>query len=430
MQKDHETPGWMKLDNAAKIYPPAMSRKWAAMFRLSVTLSEPVDAAILNKAQEAALRRIPTFSYKLKQGMFWHYFERMRGAPDVLPDVGNPLVRINLRKNRHFMFRVRYHDNRIALEIFHALTDGTGGLTFLLTMTAEYLRIKYNDAIPFTDLILDCKQPPQKLEMEDSFLRNARKASKSRKESIAYHIKGSAALPDFLHIITGIMPVKSVSEVAKSKGCSITVLLVSLLVMAIQNIQKSCDTSERTPRPVKVSVPVNLRRFYPATKTLRNFSSYVNVGIDSALGDHTLDEIITQIKHTMGREVTEKNLNARFSANVKTEKNAAIRVMPLVLKNPVMKAAHSLQGDRYCSTTLSNLGDINLPAEMARRVTRMDFMLGASKGNATTCGCVSYGGNLYFTCTRAIKEAEMERRFFTSLIKLGIPVKIESNQRW
>ena len=32
-------PAWLKLDNAAKIYPPARSHGWAPMFRLSVTLS-------------------------------------------------------------------------------------------------------------------------------------------------------------------------------------------------------------------------------------------------------------------------------------------------------------------------------------------------------------------------------------------------------
>ncbi len=429
MQNDHSTPSWLKLDNAAKIYPPAMSRRWAAMFRLSVTLSEPVDVEILKKAQESALNRIPTFTYKLRHGVFWHYLDRIGGAPDIQQDVGNPLVRIDLHENKDFMFRVRTHDCRIALEIFHALTDGMGGLTFLLTMTAEYLRLKYGESIPFTDMILDCTDKPKPQEMEDSFLRNARDVIKSRSETSAYHIIGTAAQEDFLHIITGIMPVKAVWEIAKARGCSITVLLVSLLVLSIQDIQSNEVSHSRRLKPVKVSVPVNLRKFYP-TKTLRNFSSYINVGIDSSLGEHTLDEIINQVRHTMGREITEKNLNARFSANVKAEKNAAIRAMPLPVKVPVMKAVHLLQGDRYCSTTLSNLGDIELPKEMAKWVTRIDFMLGASKGNAQSCACISYAGNLYFTCTRVIEETDLERNFFTSLIKLGIPVKIESNQRW
>ena len=37
---------WMRLDNAAKIYPASMRRDWMAMFRLSATLVEPVDPEI------------------------------------------------------------------------------------------------------------------------------------------------------------------------------------------------------------------------------------------------------------------------------------------------------------------------------------------------------------------------------------------------
>ena len=48
---------WMRLDNAAKIYPAALNRNWSNVFRLSATLSEPVDAAILRSALEVTVRR-------------------------------------------------------------------------------------------------------------------------------------------------------------------------------------------------------------------------------------------------------------------------------------------------------------------------------------------------------------------------------------
>ncbi|MGI6238443.1 MAG: hypothetical protein ACOYI5_02320, partial [Christensenellales bacterium] len=76
-----KTPAWIKLDNAAKIYPPARTRDWTAMFRLSITLTEPIDPVALAEAQNAALKRIPTFAYRLRRGVFWYYFEHMDGAP-------------------------------------------------------------------------------------------------------------------------------------------------------------------------------------------------------------------------------------------------------------------------------------------------------------------------------------------------------------
>ena len=35
---------WMRLVNAAKIYPASMRRDWMTMFRLSATLVESVDS--------------------------------------------------------------------------------------------------------------------------------------------------------------------------------------------------------------------------------------------------------------------------------------------------------------------------------------------------------------------------------------------------
>ena len=45
-RRNRPSPGWLRLDNAAKIYPAARSRKWMALFRVSITLTEPVDDAI------------------------------------------------------------------------------------------------------------------------------------------------------------------------------------------------------------------------------------------------------------------------------------------------------------------------------------------------------------------------------------------------
>ncbi len=423
-----EIPAWMKLDNAAKIYPPARTRGWTAMFRLSITLTEPVDPDALEKAQRTALERIPTFAYRLRRGVFWYYFEHMEGAPELQKDVGNPLVRMDLNENGHFMYRVRYYGRRIAVEFFHALTDGTGGMSFLLTLAAEYLRVKYGADIPAGGPILDPGIAPQQEEMEDSFLKHARDVGASRAERPAYHARGTPEHTHFLNITTGIMPQAAVVAKAKEYGVSVTALLTALLVDSLQEIQFA-DARKRMRRlPVKVLVPVNLRRFYGA-RTLRNFASYVNVGVNSQYGRHSFVEILNAVRHTMGLEISEKTLNARMSANVNAEKNLLVRAMPLILKAPFLRLMFVLQGDRYNSTTLSNLGEVTLPEAMRGYVSRLDFLLGAPARNPVTCACVSYGGNVYLNFSRRIREPMVERAFFTALVKMGVPVKVESNRR-
>ena len=260
-----DIPAWLKLDNAAKIYPPSRTRGWAAMFRLSVTLTEPVDPVVLAQAQRSVLKRFPAFAVRLRRGLFWYYLERMEGAPILQQDVGNPLVRMDLRENGRFLYRVRYHDRRIAVEFFHALTDGTGALTFLLTLAAEYLRLKKGVRIPAGGPVLDCRDAPSPEEMEDSFLKYARGAGRSRREKPAYHISGTPDHRHFLNITTGIIPVKTVVDAAKSHGVSVTAFLTSVLILCLQQIQQNEASKKAAKLPVKVMLPVNLRRFYGST---------------------------------------------------------------------------------------------------------------------------------------------------------------------
>ena len=42
---------------------------------------------------------------------------------------------------------------------------------------------------------------------------------------------------------------------------------------------------------------------------------------------------------------------------------------------------------------------------------------------------LSYGGKTYINMIRNIRESELERRFFSRLVELGVAVEIESNRR-
>lgn len=418
---------WMKLDNAAKIYPAAKSKKWPGLFRLSMELTEDIDVDILSIGLERTLKRLPSFSQKLGCGLFWYYLEHQDNTPPVQKDSNNPCVYLDTKANKDFLFRVRYYGRRIAVEFFHVLTDGTGGMCFLKTLVAEYLTLKYDIGIPRSADIIDCNAVPIGDELEDSFLKYARHISKSRKEQSAYHISGTREEIGAINIITGIMPVHEISVKAKEYSVTVNELLTSVLIMAIYNVQQNEMSTRKRKKLIKVCVPINLRKFYPS-HTLRNFASYVNLGIDPTLGQYTLEEIIKTVKYTMGLEATEKMMNAKMSTNVSSEKNKIIRVIPLFLKNPLMKLIHYLDGDRYNSTTLSNLGMIKLPNEMVCYVDRIDFMLGAGQ-NPIACSCVSFKDTLYFNISRTIVEPLVEQNFFTLLVKMGIHIKLESNQR-
>ena len=418
--------GWIRLDNAAKIYPAAMRRSWMAMFRFSANLSEPVDPEVLQQAVISTTRRFSAFSVRLRRGFFWFYLQHTDQAPAVQPDVVNPCVVMNRKENDGFLFRVRYHDCRIAAEFFHVLTDGTGGLIYLKTVVAEYLRLKYGAVIPRGNGILDCGTPHRPEELEDAFLRYAKRETLPRAEQAAYHVQGTDEPPEVIHVITGMCPVDKLREQARSYGASVTEYLTAVLLATLDEMQRRTVRRVKKLRPVKVCVPVNLRSFFPS-ETVRNFALYVNPGIDPRLGHYTMEEL-TQIVHCqMTLEATEKNLCARFSQNVRTEQSLALRLVPLSVKNLVMRLAFHQVGDRITSTCLSNLGLVRLPAEMGRYVTRMDMMLGPLSENRVVLAAISYGGMAQLTFTSTIQETALPRGFFRTLVRQGVPVKVESN---
>ena len=423
-----ESGRWMRLDNAAKIYPAASSRRWHALFRLSATLTEPVDPHVLLQAQRRMVRRFPSFYVRLRRGMFWYYLEGVDECAAVEPDGESPCMPLQRREKRGLRLRVRYRGNRIAVEFFHAITDGTGGLCFLKTLVAEYLSLRYGVAIPRGDGVLDCDEPPHGAELDDSFLANAGDIAIDRTEANAYHLSGDLEPDGFIHLTTACVPLAAVTARAKAFGVSLTAYLTALLIDAACQLQQEDGTARRRRRPVKICVPVNLRRFFPS-ETLRNFSSYVNPGVETRLGTYTLEEIVQAVHHYMGTEATAKRLGAKFTANVSSERNAALRLAPLFLKNVAMKCAFLMVGDRKTTTILSNLGLVTLPDAMAAHVSRMEFVLGPLSRNSVACAALSYGDTLCLNLTSTLREPALERAFLTRLVRQGVPVRVESNQR-
>ena len=418
---------WVRLDNAAKIYPAASSRKWSAIFRFSADFTEDVDPLLLQRALERMEPRFPVFFMRLRRGLFWYYLEQSDGCPRVQPEGPYPCAPLLPRSNQGFSFRVLYYHNRVAVEFFHVIADGTGGLCFLKTLAAEYLTLRYGADIPRDGAILCCGDAPCEAEMEDSFLRYAGNVAVSRAESSAYHMDGTRE-EDFVHLTTGSMPADAVCAKAKELGVSVNTFLVAVMLDALLEIQAAEGVPRRFRRPVKVCVPVNLRRLFPSA-TLRNFSSFLNPGVDPRLETYTLGEIAKAVYHYMGANASRQQLGARFSSNVISEKSPVLRLTPLFLKDLALKIAFISFGDTKSSTTISNIGVVELPEAMRRYVLRMDMVLGPLNINPACCAVLTYGGTLRFNIVRVIREPALERAFFTRLVQLGIPVEIESNQK-
>ena len=419
---------WMKLDNAAKIYPAAKRRNWNNFFRISATLTEPVDVAVLRSALDVTARRFPSIAVRLRRGVFWYYLEQIPKVPAIQEEKSCPLAHAPFHQVRQCAFRVLVYHNRFAVEFFHALTDGTGALIFVKTLLAEYLSQKYGLTVPAVDGVLGRLEEPGDEELEDSFLRYAGDVKASRKESTAWHLSGTPEQDGFKNLVTLMVPAPELKACAKRYGVSVTELLCAAMMQAIAQLQAEKVPQRRLRKPVKVLLPVNLRNLFPS-RTLRNFASYITPEIDPRMGDYTFEEICAAVHHRMGLENNPQTMRAKFAANVASEKSPVLRVMPLFIKNLAMKAVFDTVGECKSCLCLSNLGVVRLPEVMAPYVARMDFIIGVQAKAPHNCGVLTWNDTVYINCIRSIREPELELHFYRVLHQLGLPVKVESNQR-
>lgn len=419
---------WMRLDNAAKIYPAARNENWTNVFRLSATLKENIDREVLQSALDVTVRRFPSIAVRIRRGIFWYYLEEIAHAPEVCEEKPYPLVRMPFDDIRKCAFRVIAYKKRIAVEFFHALTDGNGGLVFLKTLVAEYISQKYGIDIPAEHGVLDRLEAPKENELCDDFPKHAGKVIKSRRDTNSYRIFGEYEPDGFCHNTAFSIKASSLVEKAHEYGVTVTAFLAAALIKAGVNLQNEEIHKLKHRKPVKVLVPCDLRRVY-GSETLRNFALYATPGIDPRLGEYTVREIAKIVYRQMCLEITPKNMSAVIKTNVKDEENLILKLTPLFLKNIVMKAVFTMCGEKKSMLTVSNLGVIKLPEVMKEYIERFDFVLSVQSKAPYNVGVITYGETAYLNIIRNIKEPRLESSLYAVLREEGISVKVESNQR-
>lgn len=418
----HKQSFWYKLDNAAKIFPGQNSGRWSNIFRVSMALEKKVDPIVLEKALEDVMDRFPCFAVRMRRGFFWYYLEKNHNkAPDVLPDIKNPLYRVRWKENKRFLFRVYYYENKISVDFYHSLTDGYGASLFLSTLVAQYLRLK-GEVIPAQKAVLSLEEEASEEELEDSFGKYGNSRGKpQRRGKFVYHARGTRMPVHTFNLTTGIMPADSVVALAKSFGVTVTELFAAILLDILYKKQKSEE------RRQNVQIPVNLRKAFKST-SLRNFTMCYDVRIDPNLGEYTFEEILKQTSLYLRYINNAKELNAMMTQNLKLERSLLLRAMPLAIKKIGVAISFILTGERRTSTLLTNLGVIDLPEEMYEHIKHAYFLPAPGLLNGARIGVGTCNNVMTVTFANIYRESDIEREFFTRLVKMGVHIKIESNR--
>ncbi len=409
---------WYPLDAAAKVYPLSMSHKQMAVFRLSAYLDEDVAPELLQMALTFTIKRFPFFATTIKNGVFWHYIDAAKRRFPVEPESTVPCADINVSLTGSKSFRVLYYKNRVSCEFFHILTDGTGGMIFLKSLTAEYLRLR-GEAVPAEKGVLDIDGLPDAAESADDFSKcvSGRKSSGFvDKPAIQMGGKLSAVKP--CQVIHFDMDAGALHQAARERGASVTALVTAMMFICCK------AATDRQHGTVHIQVPVNMRNYFPS-KTLRNFSLYANVHLDLE-EMHSLDAILPEVTRQLKEGVAFDKMQEMMNGAVKLVRS--VKLVPLFIKCPVARVVYGFLGDRAFTTTLSNLGVVELPQEMARHVKKMDFVLGTVALARAACSMVTVNGVATLSVAKLTRDPSFEERMYALLRELGLEVKVSGSE--
>ena len=409
---------WYALDNAAKIYPISMKHGQMAMFRISVNLKHPVVPELLQMALTFTIKRFPTFATTVKKGFFWHYLDTTKRRYFIAPESDIPCMPLKISRSSSQTFRVLYYKNRVSVECFHILTDGAGGMVFTKTLVAEYLKLMGAEPAHGDEGILNINDSPSQDEATNEFHHTEKTENISgfiNKPAVQMSGKLSKIKP--CRILHFKMDSESLKQAANNRNTTITAYILALMFAAGKFATDEFEGNMR------IQVPVNMRKYYPSV-TLRNFSMYC--GVDLPLSEISdLDTIIPNITHQLEQKASKQCMSEMINS---TERMVgAVRYVPLFIKTPAARIIYGYLSDRIFSTTLSNVGIINMPPGLEEHIDSIDCVLGSAQTNRASCAMATYGNTASLSITKNTADPTFEEELFRLLKSDGVTLVVEGS---
>ena len=410
---------WYHLDNAAKIVPATAGGSDSRVFRVVCELKEEVDPAVLQAALDRTMEDFPHFRCILRRGLFWYYLDLSDIRPQVMPDRLPACEPLYTAGRKSLLFRVTYFRRRVNLEVFHALADGTGGFQFMRALVVRYLVLRHGLPLP-----VDFMPAASALESaDDAFAHFYQKTDIGRNlkkitTGYAYRIRGLRDDQDRSHLLEAVVSAKGFIDIAHRYGVTAGELSVSLFIGAVLDGMARRDLR----RPVVVSVPINLRQYFPS-ETTRNFFGVINVEYNAAQDGGSFESILSRVKASFDEQLTKENIDALMNSYAALEHNVIVRLTPLALKGFVIRRFYK-RSRKGMTCTVSNLGRVPFPADLAKYVDR--FVGYMASQDIQVC-VASFGDRMVFGAASGFVRHTTMMYFVRRLTALGLSAEIATN---
>ncbi|WP_449281824.1 alcohol acetyltransferase [Leucobacter sp.] len=443
---------WVRLDNASNIFLAARSDADPKVFRVSAEMDHDVDPELLQRALDTTYDRYPLYRAVLRRGVFWYYLQDSDLRPLVAAEQQHTCAPIYQADRRTLLFRVLHHRRRVILEIFHALSDGTGALWFLTDLVNTYTRLRYpgpgeHPAEPSHELAADSfghyfrrrgrRSGPQRddPEAEAAFSREAAPAALTVEHSArsasappgeprrrglhaarrVHRVAGTRTPDNRTRVVELTMPVGDVLALARAEGATLTMYLTALFFESVR-LSSGGLGGHRT---LAASVPVNLRQFFPSTSA-RNFFATIRVEHRYGEGPDDLGSICRGLESQFRPKAAPEALERKLRRFIRFERTPVLRVVPRPLKDLILDLINR-GANRGLTVAVSNLGRVVLPEPAESRVGRMLFHVSAVRPQFCA---MSHAGLLTVSFTSPFVETGHVREFARLLTARGVDVTV------
>ena len=410
---------WYKLDNVAKLFPSSARGGDTRVFRLMCELNEPVDGRTLQEALDAVIADFPHLKCVLRKGLFWYYLDYRDIRAIVSNENLNACSALYYGGRKNLLFRVNFFGNRINLEMFHVLADGTGAFIFFKALITKYLSLRHNFLI--TDAVTETASAyGMGSDAFDRFYEPKKFKRKAKKERIrnAYHIKGTTDDNLLPHLVEGTVSVKSFIDIAHKYNTTVGILATSVYIAAVIDEM----TLQEQSRPIVVSVPVNLRNYFKS-ETARNFFGVIRVTYDARNYDGELSTIIKAVKQSFDFQLSKDRIAQTMNNYSALEHNLAIKMVPLWIKDFSMGRYNRLIA-RGVTSTMSNLGTVGMPEPASSYIVKFGAFMTAPFEQVSI---VSFKDRMVIGEVSSFVNHEVMLHFYRRLTELGLSVEIATN---
>ena len=403
---------WRRLDNAAKLFTAASTKRDTRVFRFYCELKEEVQPELLQRAVEQTVETYPLFLSVMRKGAFWNYLEQSDLHPVVREEYKEPCSRLYFKDKKTLLFEVTYYRRRINFEAFHVLTDGTGATAFLWELVKNYLYLAHKEE-GLEEISAVSEDVTVQDHEADSFMKyySPELGKKKDRSSRAYILKKNRRENGQLQVSEREVSVKHIVARARELGVSVSVFITAVMLLAIH--EEMSRMQEKYP--VTIMVPVNLRNFFPS-KSMLNFFSWISPEHKFGEGKDSFEEVLAEVKHYYKEELTQNKMEKRISKLVSLEVHPVLRFAPADFKNLCIHAGAKVS-ERSTTAVFSNMGRMELPKTYVSYIERIGCYTSTPKMELCV---ISLQDKMTFSFTSRFDTDNIRRNFYRILEEQGV----------